>query len=80
MKQTFEFTKIDEAGRVLIKKNIRKMLDIKPGDSFQVFIDKGNLVLSPAKPCCCICSGRKNLVLIGEKYICQSCKKQITEN
>lgn len=79
MKATCEFVKIDSVGRVLIPKGIRKALNIEPNESFQVYTDKGNLVLSRASDVCCICGSKRDLTSIKDKFICGSCKGEIVK-
>ncbi|HQU62987.1 MAG: AbrB/MazE/SpoVT family DNA-binding domain-containing protein [Calditrichaeota bacterium] len=40
-------SKIDQFGRVIIPKQIRKEMDLKPGDGFEIRIEGMTLVLVP---------------------------------
>lgn len=43
-------TKLDERGRILIPSNDRKKLGLKPGTEFEVYEEKGLLLLKPLIP------------------------------
>ena len=45
MKTTGMFRRIDDAGRVVIPREIRKILGIKGGDSLEIFADRNEIIL-----------------------------------
>ena len=45
MKCTGIVRRIDELGRVVIPKEIRKVMKIKEGEAFEIFLDNGSVVL-----------------------------------
>ena len=45
MKTTGVFRRIDELGRIVIPKEIRKNLRIKNGDSLEIFLESDNIIL-----------------------------------
>lgn len=45
MKATGMFRRIDDAGRVVIPREIRKILGIKGGDSLEIFADRNEIIL-----------------------------------
>jgi len=50
MKTTGVVRRIDDLGRVVIPKEIRKTLRIKDGESVEIFLDSGNIVLKKYHP------------------------------
>ena len=51
MKATGIVRRIDELGRVVIPKEIRKTLNIQEGDALEIFLDSENgLILKPYNP------------------------------
>ena len=52
MKSTGVVRKIDEMGRVVIPMEIRKTLDIKDGDSLEIFTDNDNIIFHKYQPSC----------------------------
>ena len=50
---------LDNMGRVVIPREIRKQLDMTNGtDSFEIFMDGDNIVLKKHKPCCVFCKSQ----------------------
>lgn len=47
MKEIGIVRRVDELGRIVIPKEIRKSLRIKEGDPLEIFIDNNGLVLKP---------------------------------
>ena len=45
MKTTGVIRRIDELGRIVIPKEIRKNLRIKNGDSLEIFLESDNIIL-----------------------------------
>lgn len=46
MKSTGVVRRIDELGRIVLPKEIRKVLKIKPGDNLEIFLNDRDIVLS----------------------------------
>ena len=50
MKTTGVVRRIDDLGRIVIPKEIRKTLRIKDGESVEIFLDSDNIVLKKYSP------------------------------
>ena len=46
MKETGVIRRIDELGRIVLPKEMRKILKIKAGDNLEIFMNDGDIVLS----------------------------------
>lgn len=78
MKSTGIVRKLDELGRIVIPKEIRKKLEISQKDSIEIFIDGRSIVLKKFESGCIFCSNSKDLILFKDKLICKNCVKNIT--
>lgn len=69
------FTRImDEIGRIVIPKQIRKELGIdKPGSVIEMFCDGKQLILKKAATHCTFCKSESDLVEFEGKHICKGC-------
>ncbi len=67
------FREIDKVGRLVISKDIRKHLNIKPGDILHIEADDEQIIIKKAENKCVFCNSTDNLVEFREKHICQSC-------
>lgn len=58
MKDTGMFRVIDELGRVVIPKEIRKSLKIEPGSELGIHVEGDTICLRPLKIQCVVCGDR----------------------
>ncbi|WP_036125906.1 AbrB/MazE/SpoVT family DNA-binding domain-containing protein [Lysinibacillus sphaericus] len=85
MKSTGMVRKIDELGRVVIPKELRRTLGIDNQDPLEIFIDGDKVILKKYKPnMACAVTGEvsdDNLVLLGGKLVLSlnEAKKLVTE-
>ncbi|MBQ7975060.1 MAG: AbrB/MazE/SpoVT family DNA-binding domain-containing protein [Clostridia bacterium] len=77
MKATGIIRKVDELGRIVIPKELRKSMDIREGDPIEIFIDGENIILKKYTPFCVFCSSSQSIVNFGGKNICSECAKKI---
>ena len=68
---------IDELGRVVIPKEIRNSLDIKPKDELEISIEDGAIILRKCKNNCVLCGGTDNLLNVDGRNLCKRCIEKI---
>ena len=68
---------IDELGRIVIPKEIRNALGIRPKDEIEIYIDGGKMIMQKAGLCCALCGSEEELSEFSEKYICTECINKI---
>ena len=68
---------IDALGRIVIPKEWRKVLDIKPGDSLEMFFCDGNIEIKKYEPMCIFCQGTHNIREYKGKNVCEDCVKNL---
>lgn len=75
MKATGYVRKLDSLGRIVLPKSLRRQLNIKEGDSIEMFVDdEGNVVLDKYIPRCTFCEGlSEEMVEYKGKIICRQC-------
>ena len=69
--------RIDDLGRVVIPKEIRKSLNIEAGDQIQIEVVGPTILLSKVALNCALCGATDRLKKIGRIYICQACENQL---
>ena len=79
MKSTGVIRKIDELGRIVIPKEVRKKLEIDIKDSVEIYVEGNCILLKKYDPGCIFCGNSKNLNTYKTKLICQNCLNQILE-
>ena len=65
--------KVDQLGRIVIPKEIRRSLMIEENDPIEIIKDGGSIIIKPYRPNCVICGGVENVVIFNNKKICGSC-------
>ena len=75
MKATGMVRTVDELGRLVIPKELRRLLGLKEGkDSFEIFIDDNtNVILRKYIPGCIVCGDIENLKDVNGIKLCKNC-------
>ncbi|MDK8193745.1 AbrB/MazE/SpoVT family DNA-binding domain-containing protein [Paenibacillus sp. UMB7766-LJ446] len=80
MKATGMVRRIDDLGRLVLPKELRKVRGIENGDPLEFFVDGDKIVLRKYQPGCVLCGNEDGLRLFHGKHICTTCIKQAAEN
>lgn len=73
MKKIGELCKIDALGRVVIPIRIRRLFDIKSGDSLEILTDSDGIMLRKYIQSCVFCGNEEELTEKNGKCICADC-------
>ena len=73
MKSTGIIRKIDDLGRIVIPKEIRRTMGIHNGDSIEIFVSDGFVMLSPCKQLCICCGTKDQLKEVNGVHLCPDC-------
>lgn len=68
---------LDELGRIVIPKEIRKQLEINQKDPLNISVSGKNIVLSKLETGCVFCNNTSKLTMYKDKLICKNCLKQL---
>ena len=77
MKSTGIVRRVDELGRVVIPKELRRTLGIDNGDPMEIFMDGDKIILRKYEPACIFCGNAENTVNFKGKVVCNSCLKEV---
>ena len=69
--------KIDNLGRIVIPKTIRKALDIDHNDDISMYVENNQLIITKGHKSCDICGNKKVKVQVKDKFLCSKCLKII---
>ena len=75
--QTAHLRRIDQLGRISVPKDIRDFLDLKPDDALRITRSGHRILMEKNKDSCVFCSGDKDLLPFGDKFICTACRQKI---
>lgn len=69
---------VDELGRIVIPKEIRRSFKIKDRDLLEIFIEGDSIVLKKTDSLCIICGSDEQTEEINDKFICRKCIAKIS--
>ena len=73
MKATGIVREIDELGRIVIPRDIRKTLDLNKKDPMEIYLNGDMIVLKKHVPCCIFCGQVENVIMHKGKLVCKNC-------
>ncbi len=79
MKSTGIIRRIDELGRIVIPKEIRKKLEINIKDPMEIYVAGHEIVLKKVENTCIVCGSEKDLINFKDKFICKKCFDSLLE-
>lgn len=78
MKETGIIRGLDNMGRVVIPKEIRKQLDMREGiDNFEIYMQDDCIVLKKHKPTCVFCNAEEDCIEFENQTVCKSCIEKL---
>lgn len=73
MKTTGIIREIDEHGRVVLPKEIRKTMKLSDEDSVQLFTVNHKIIMQKHEPGCIFCNQTEDLIIYKGKSVCEIC-------
>ena len=71
--------RVDELGRIVIQKEMRKYIDIYQKDPIEISIEGSNIILHKYENKCVFCGAIKPAIRYNGKLICSKCLKEINK-
>ncbi len=71
--------RVDDLGRIVIPKELRRNLCIEEGDPLEIYVDGDQVILKKYEPTCIFCGEGKDIKSFDGKNICPSCIKKISK-
>lgn len=73
MKETGIVRKIDELGRIVLPKELRRTLNIEVKDPLGIYVESDYVILKKYNPSCIFCGSMEELDEFQGKKICKKC-------
>ena len=80
VKTTGIVRKVDQLGRVGMRIELRRTLDIAEKDALEIYVDGSTIVLKKYRPSCIFCDSSRDLMVYKDKNICPKCLKELKNN
>lgn len=78
MKESVFVKKIDDLGRVVVPKDIRKALGINNGEEVRFEVIDDTVIIRKAVSTCVFCGSEDKLTEIKDKHVCKNCIEQLS--
>ena len=79
MKNTGIVRRVDDLGRVVVPRELRRSLQIENGDEVETFMEGDRVILKKYEPGCVICGSMDNLVDFRGRPVCGMCRTMLRE-
>ena len=79
MKSTGIVRRLDELGRLVIPKELRRTLGIDVKDPLEIYVDGESIILKKYAPACIFCNEATNIISYKGKNVCANCIKAIAK-
>ncbi len=70
---------VDELGRIVIPKEICKVLDIEPKEALEIFVDDEKIILGKYEPSCIFCKEAFDTIRYKNRIICRKCLAELAK-
>jgi len=78
MKATGIVRRVDELGRIVIPKELRRTLGIDEGAPMEIYVDEDKVIFKKYQPGCIFC-GNVHVRPFKDKLICESCASELSK-
>ncbi|MDO5517959.1 MAG: AbrB/MazE/SpoVT family DNA-binding domain-containing protein [Clostridium sp.] len=68
---------LDSLGRVVIPKEMRKLLNVRDGDAVRIIKQDNGIVIRRAERTCMLCGSEKDIVDYRDNYVCRRCAGEL---
>ena len=79
MKSTGVVRRIDELGRIVLPKEIRRTLGIDEKDPLEIYVEEDRIILTKFSEMCTFCGQVKDLKKYIGKCVCLKCAKSLAK-
>lgn len=73
MKPAGVVRKVDQLGRIVLPKSLRKRYQMNEGDPVEILVQGDHIILERYRPKCVFCSSMESVSEFKERYICGVC-------
>lgn len=68
---------IDSLGRIVVPKQLRDKLALKPGESLDISLENNTIVMKRNSLACVFCNSTEDIITYKGKNICKKCQREI---
>lgn len=80
MKSTGVVRKLDQLGRIVLPKELRKTMNLNEKDSLGIYVDGDQIILKKYDPACIFCGDAREVTNYKGKNVCEKCLEEMKNN
>lgn len=73
MKPAGVVRKVDQLGRIVLPKSLRKRYQMNEGDPVEILVQGDHIILERYRPKCVFCGSMEQVSDFKERFICSQC-------
>ncbi len=77
MKPAGVVRKVDQLGRIVLPKSLRKRYQMNEGDPVEILVQGDQIILERYRPRCVFCGSMEQVADFKERYLCSECMGQM---
>ncbi|MDF2924304.1 MAG: AbrB family transcriptional regulator [Paenibacillaceae bacterium] len=77
MKPAGVVRKVDQLGRIVLPKSLRKRYQMNEGDPVEILVQGDHIILERFRPRCVFCASMEEVTDFKEKQICANCLREM---
>lgn len=77
MKPAGVVRKVDQLGRIVLPKSLRKRYQMNEGDPVEILVQGDHIILERYRPRCVFCSSMENVTEYKDRHVCGACMKEM---
>ncbi|AJS59645.1 AbrB/MazE/SpoVT family DNA-binding domain-containing protein [Paenibacillus sp. IHBB 10380] len=79
MKPAGVVRKVDQLGRIVLPKSLRKRYQMNEGDPVEILVQGEHIILERYRPKCVFCGSIEEVSDFKDRYICAPCLSEMTQ-
>ncbi len=79
MKPAGVVRKVDQLGRIVLPKSLRKRYQMNEGDPVEILVQGDHIILERYRPKCVFCGSVEEVNEFKERLICAQCQSDMTD-
>lgn len=77
MKPVGVVRKVDQLGRIVLPKSLRKRYSMNEGDPVEILVQEDHIILERYKPRCVFCASVDHTIEYKSRHICRACQSEM---
>ena len=69
--------RVDQLGRIVLPKSLRKRYQMNEGDPIEILVQGDQILLERYRPRCVFCSSMVDVIQYKDRYICGVCHQEM---